>query len=113
MRNKFNFYLIALLAWLIITPGFIIAYEEEDIPPAYTINNAFEKGWGKIISIYETAAAQRLTFENDEQVTIVTIGLTWSPREKTHIPSIKQVIKLIKTNNIETTNTIVSKSPPK
>lgn len=98
MKTIKNILLICIVFILAILPTGIIAYEEEAIPPAYTINNAFEKGWGKIISVYETAASQRLTFENDDQVTIVTIGLTWSPREKTHIPSIKQIVKLVKTS---------------
>ncbi len=90
---------LLLLVTLVIACFFpVYSFSEDTLPPAYTINNAFEKGWGKIISVYETPSSQRLTFENDDQVTIITIGLTWSSVEKTHIPSIKQVIKLLKIN---------------
>lgn len=65
-------------------------------PKIYKVNYAIDKTWGKLVAVFDQPNAQRLTFENDTQVTIVQVGLIWDSASKTFEPTITQIIELKK-----------------
>jgi hypothetical protein len=74
----------------------------------YQIKNVIKKSWGHLKSVYEQPTSQRLTFESENQITIVEVGLTWNTVSKSYIPDIKQIIEMTKE---ETIIKAISKKP--
>lgn len=78
-------------------------------PKVYSINYDTTHKWGKLVSVFDQPNIQRLTFENDEAITIVQLGLTWDGQTKTFQPSLTQVIELRKTGSAMKTQVIPAK----
>ncbi|MCP4049864.1 MAG: hypothetical protein GY730_04070 [bacterium] len=97
-------YLYCLLISILVLINSAVVYSETifdeiDKPQTFTIDKIIKKNWGKLISVFNQPTSERLTFEGKDQITIVQIGLKWDPHQKCYVPSIKQIIKLVKDNS--------------
>ena len=96
MKHLFSLFLI-----LIAGHAFSSIEAQAKFPPPkiYKVNYAIDKTWGKLMAVFDQPNSQRLTFENDTQVTLVQVNLVWESVSKTFEPTITQIIELKKGDN--------------
>ncbi len=85
--------LLVVLVALVVSCGPVMAM---DVPKEFLIEHVAKYNWGRLASVYDQPAFQRLTFESDTAITIVQVGLAWDNRENAYFPSVRQIITISK-----------------
>lgn len=72
---------------------FLFAAKSDTIP-TFLLEGVIDPAWGELVAVFDQKNSQRLTFENDGLITLVSLHLTWSSKENAFVPKLRQVIQL-------------------
>ena len=90
----YNITMIKKICILLFSCSLLVFASKSEPIPTFVLDGVIDSEWGDLVAVFDQKNSQRLTFDNDGVITLVSLHLTWSSKENAFVPKVRQVIQL-------------------